>query len=334
MSVGLDIGGTKIASALLGDSGNVLSTTWHEHTARGVDDVADELAATVHRLPDRADVRSVGVAVSGLVRRDGVVAGGASLDVYGDLGGALQRRIGRPVHVFNDAEATLRSVLSAHHAETGEHVRDAVLLSIGTGIGGAILSDGRPVRGSSGLATELGHLPVHAPSSELCVCGSSGCLEQYAGGKGIAVLADRAVREGLASPGLHEAAARSAAGITTRDVVAAARAGDPTARALLDQAAASCAQAVRALCVTVEPAIIFLGGSVAHGAAEYLPSRIEHHLHTHWPFAGLTTPPPVRLDAIGPHAAAIGAALLLRDLEQSATGQPATDPALEGIDNG
>jgi len=334
MSIGLDIGGTKVASALLGDAGDVLSTTWHEHAARGIDDVAAELAATVHRLPDRPEARSIGVSVSGLVRRDGVVTGGATLDLHGDLAGALRQRLERPVHVFNDADATLRSVLDAHHAETGERVRDAVLLTIGTGIGGAVLSDGRPVRGPSGLASELGHLPVHTPSTELCVCGSSGCLEQYAGGLGIATLARRAVREGRASAHLHEVDASSAGGITAKDVVAATRAGDPSATALLDQAAASCAQAIRALCVTIEPAIVFLGGSVAHGAADFLPSRIEHHLRAHWPFARLTAPPPVQLDSIGPHAAAIGAALLLRDLEQPAPGHPSAGTALEGIDNG
>ena len=333
MSVGLDIGGTKVASALLGDSGDVLSTTWREHRARGIDAVAAELAATVDALPDPPGA-PIGVSVSGLVRRDGVVAGGASLDLYGDLAGALAGRTGRPVRVFNDAEATLRSVLAAHQAATGERVRDAVLLTVGTGVGGAILSDGRPVRGPSGLATELGHLPVRAPSSELCVCGSSGCLEQYAGGQGLATLAGLAVREGRASARLRALDASASDGITARDVVDAARAGDPGAADLLDQAAASCAQAIRALCVTVEPAVVFLGGSVAHGAADLLPARIEHHLRAHWPFAGLTAPPPVQLDLIGPHAAAVGAALLLRDLERSAAGDPATAPALEGIDHG
>lgn len=332
MRIGLDIGGTKVAAALLDDSGHVLTRTWHDHAARGLENVAAELAATADRLEGRSENSPIGVSVSGLVRHDGFVTGGASLELVGDLAGAISGRLpGHPVRVFNDAEATLRSVLTAYEAEHGERVRDAVLLTIGTGIGGAIVAGGRPVRGQSGLATELGHLPVMPPSEDLCVCGSSGCFEQYAGGKGIAALADKAVLEGRASDALRRAAAGGT--LTTKDVVTAARAGDTTARDLLEQAAVCCAQAIRALCVTVEPRVVFLGGSIAHGAADLLSSRIEHHLRRWWPFAALTDPPSVRLDSIGPYAAALGAAMLTQDLPISPQGGQPTGTTLEDTDN-
>lgn len=338
MRVGLDIGGTKVAAALLSDSGAVQATTWREHHAAGIDAVVDTLVDALHELESSNGVvdgspSPVGISVAGLVQRDGTLTSGASLGLQGDLATAVAQRISRPVHVFNDAEATLRSVLHAHHTQTGTRLRDAVLLTIGTGIGGAIVSDGRPLRGRSGLATELGHLPVQPPTAELCVCGSSGCLEQYAGGKGIAALANKAVRDNVASACLREVDAATTAGLTTKDVVEAARAGDPTAMRLIEHAAHLCAQAIRALCVTVEPDVIFLGGSVAHGAAELLVPRIVDEVRRHWSFANLTAPPLIQLDPIGPHAAAIGAALLMNDFARQPSDGTSIHTALEGTAN-
>lgn len=320
MRIGLDIGGTKVAAALVGADNELHAQSWHEHSARGVESVAQELAATVRSLPDAAPTHPIGISVSGLVRRDGTVTGGATLDLHGDLAAALGTLLPNPARVFNDAEATLRSVREDILVSSGEHLRDAVLLTIGTGIGGALIVDGRPVRGRDGLATELGHLPIMAPTSHRCVCGSSGCLEQYAGGMGMAALAQREVNAGTASASLARHAAIGDA-LTARDVVSAARAGDATSLALIDQAAGCIAQAIRALCVTVEPAVVLLGGSVAHGAADLLPDRISRELQRHWPFAALTSPPSVQLDSIGPYAGAIGAAMLagtgaISDLDQ------------------
>lgn len=314
MHIGLDIGGSKVAAVSLDARGQVVAEDWRAHQARGNTEVAAELLAAARRLSDTGPFDSVGVSVSGLVRRDGRITSGASLRVAGDLGSELAGSLGTDVRVVNDGDATLRSVLDRHESETGERVTDAVLLTLGTGVGGAMVADGRVVSGVTGLAGELGHLPVFPPTDARCVCGGSGCLEQYAGGMGISVLAARAVETGWA-PG-HDVPSTPSA----KDVVDAALRGDPVASDVLDQAAIACAQAIRAICVTIEPAVVFLGGSIAHGAAELLPVRIEHHLHRHWSFAGLTTPPPVRLDAIGPFAAAIGAALLaLPDLTQTIT---------------
>lgn len=307
MNIGLDIGGSKVAAVVLDADGQVVAEDWRAHSARGNAEVVSELLAAARRIAGVEPLDAVGVSVSGLVRRDGMVTSGASLQIAGDLGSELAAPLCTTVRVVNDGDATLRSVLARHEAESGARVDDAVLLTLGTGVGGAMVADGRIVSGLTGLAGELGHLPVLPPNDARCVCGSSGCLEQYAGGKGISVLAEQAVLAGWAPPDTAGSAP------SAKDVVTAALLGDPIATGLLDQAAVACARAIRAICVTVEPAVVFLGGSIAHGAAELLPARIEHHLLRHWSFTGLTTPPPVRLDAIGPFAAAIGAALLASD---------------------
>lgn len=312
--IGLDVGGTKIAAVLLDDEDAVVTRSWGEHAARGIDALADELAVRASALLEETDASptGLGVSVSGLVARDGRVTSGASLEIVGDLAGAVRDRLSLPTTVVNDGEATLRSVLAAHRARTGDDITDAVLLTLGTGVGGAIVSAGRPLRGRTGLATELGHLPVRAPSAQRCVCGSSGCLEQFAGGRGMAERAQLLVREGRASSALVDLAQASPAALTSRDVVEAARTGDPSALQLVDEAAAAVADAIRSLCVTIEPDIVFLGGTIAHAAADLLPDRIRAHIAQRWSFADLTTPPPVQLDTIGPYAAAVGAALLAK----------------------
>ncbi len=330
MRIGLDIGGTKTAAVVLGgdSSGDVVARSWREHRARGIDAVTDELAAAVDGLETDGSPHAVGVSVSGLVSRDGRVTGGASLDLFGDLAGALQDRIGFPVRVFNDGEATFRGVQESHRSRDGLPLRDAVLLTVGTGIGGAIVSDARAVRGGVGLATELGHLPVLPESSQLCVCGSSGCLEQYAGGAGIAQQARLALTSGRESAVLREHDA-APGGLTAKHVVAAAAAGDALAQDIVDTAAACLARAIRALCVTVEPSHVLLGGTVAHGAGDALVSRVNDHLARHWPFGELTEPPVVELDSIGPYAAAIGAARLTSETSPPVTAVT-VDTAPEG----
>lgn len=313
VKIGLDIGGTKIAAVLIDDSGRLCAQSWQEHHARGTEDVADALSAVARDLDEGHAASSIGLSVSGLVRRDGSITEGASLEIRGDLAGALAARLGQPSLVFNDAEATLRSVVEAHRAETGEEVHDAILLAIGTGIGGAIIADGRSVRGAAGLATELGHLPMGPATAQSCVCGSSGCLEQYAGGAGIGERARLAIGSGNASDAIRSAHENAPSGITAKHVVQAAREGDEFALSLIDEAGSALARAIRALCVTVEPAIVFLGGTVAHSASDLLLPRITQTLAADWPFASLTSPPPVQLDAIGPYAAAIGAARLAAD---------------------
>lgn len=309
MRIGLDIGGTKIASVLMGPRGDVLRRTWAPHAARGIEAVSQQLAEAAAAFGADGEGATVGVSVSGLIRRDGFVTGGASLEIHGDLADAIGRLTGSDVVVVNDAQATMLAVLRRAE-EGGRPIRDAVMLTVGTGIGGAIMTEGRLVRGPSGLATELGHLPVLPPNDRLCVCGSSGCLEQYAGGHGIGVLARRALAAPDATDILRDVASGFRDGLTAEGVAIAARRGDATALALFDQAAFACSAALRAVCVSVEPEQVFLSGSVVHGAKDLLLPRIEHHLSGLWPFAGLVSPPRVRVDAVGPYAAAIGAALL------------------------
>jgi glucokinase len=145
-----------------------------------------------------------------------------------------------------------------------------------------------------------------------CVCGGSGCLEQYASGRGLAERAVAAARDGRA-PDLLSASGATAEELSATHVVAAARQGIASAVELIDDAADAVARALAAVSVTTELERAYLAGSLGHAASDLLLHRIEASLASRWPFASSVPPPPVVLDQVGPHAAAVGAALLARD---------------------
>ena len=313
MLLGLDLGGTKVAGVLMSSDGRQLATGWNAHRARGLDEVCALLSTMALELTSGMTVGPItaaGISVAGMVGADGLTTRRGLLELdHDDIAGPLEAATGLQMLVFNDAEATLRAAI-AHDVDT--RVSDAVLLGLGTGVAGAVMWRGQMLRGRVGLAGELGHMPVREPLPYPCVCGGHGCLEQYASGRGVAERAVAAARAGHAD-GLLSHAGVTADDLTAVHVVAAARQGDPCAHALLDDAADALAQTLVAVAVTTEPTRIYLGGSLGHAAADLLLPRIDHHLHRRWPFADTLAPPPLVLDNVGPHAAAVGAALLALD---------------------
>jgi predicted NBD/HSP70 family sugar kinase len=167
-------------------------------------------------------------------------------------------------------------------------------LNLGTGMAAGIVVDGRLWRGSTGIAGEIGHLPVD-PQGALCACGQRGCLETVASGSGVA-------RQWPTDDPLP-----------VRAVFAAAADGDPAARAITARLATGIASAVRALVLTVDPATVVVGGGLSH-LGERLLGEVHEVLHD-WertsPFlASLDLPGRVRLVPEGTPVAALGAALV------------------------
>ncbi len=308
MYLGLDIGGTKIAGVLIEANGAVRGRNWTAHSARGAEPVSAALVAAARDLLAQTGVAGsevvLGVSVAGLVGQSGLVTHAASLLIYhDDLAARLTAELGCPATVVNDADATL---LAAAAGDPDGPVDDAVLLALGTGVGGAVLSGGRLIQGPTGYATELGHLPVVDPLDYPCVCGSSGCLEQLASGRG---LGER-VRASAQAATVADFAGITVDRLTSIHVITAARAGVAPAVRLVQDAAQAIGHALALLTVTVEPTVLYLGGSLAHAAGDLLIPDITTRLLRQLPFAAVRRPPRIRLDDVGPTAAALGAARL------------------------
>ncbi len=245
LSVGLDIGATKTLGLVIDDAGEILAEV-REATEPGSDGVVRTAARVVEALRAATGqplTGTVGVGMPGLVDHEkGTVKYAVNLGLEGDwfpLGDLLSDRLGVPVVVENDVNAaTLGAV-----AMSGED--DLVYVSIGTGLAGGLVLDGRLRRGEHGAAGEIGHIPVD-PHGVLCTCGQRGCLETLASGSAIAA----------AWPGSGSVPPAQA-------LFAAALSGDPDAIAARDRFATGVAEAIRVLSLAVDPRTIVLGGGVA-----------------------------------------------------------------------
>jgi glucokinase len=328
--VGVDVGGTKCAVALLDGSGSVLGRSWREHDVGQASALIDMLVGAVGDLLAAHavavdDVGCLGVAVAGLVGKDRatLVRGPTLAAADLDLGPRLATRIGRPVTVVNDANAALFGhVRMAEPTDPAAAVDGAgvgtnvsLLLALGTGIGGSIMVGDTLVLGAHGFAAELGHVPVDFSDRRTCLCGGTGCVEQFASGRGVAERAallrpppeslDRLRRMGAAEP------------YTARHVVAAAAAGDAWAISLLAHAGKMLGRAIALLCVALDPAAVIISGSFGHAAGEWLLPNALDELEARRPYPREWSRPRLARDVIGPYVAAAGAALLAKAEHES-----------------
>ncbi len=308
--VGIDVGGTKALGVALDPQGEVTAEA-QRPTPRGADSLNPLLDTLVDLADDLGAGDRLGIGVPGLVTRRGVLRAAPNLDGVSDfaVGPLLAERRGHRVDVDNDATcATVAEWLNG----AARGVRDVVLVTLGTGIGGGMVSDGVVHRGANGFAGEFGHMVVD-PSGPRCPCGRRGCWERYASGSGLAMLA----REAATGHRLR-AVVRQAGGdpqsVRGEHVQAAARAGDREALEVIDDFGRWVALGLANLTNAFDPDVFVLGGGLASGADLYLgPIRRWFGELLYQPH--LRSLPGVAFAEWGPRAGAVGAALLpeLRD---------------------
>jgi glucokinase len=264
LTVGVDLGGTKIQAAVVDRNGQVLAS---HRTPTDVDGgpskaVAD-IVRTVHAcVPDLSEIGAVGVGVAGQVDAStGVVRSAPNLG-WRDF--PLADRLGQvlelPVVVENDVRAITWGVWR-HGA--GRGIDDLVVLFVGTGVGGGIVSGGQLLTGDRGVAGELGHATLVA-DGRLCTCGRRGCIEAYAGGWAIAARAREAIdADPDAGIGMLDAAGKGE--VTAIVVSQAAADGDPLATELMKETGRYLGSAAVGLVHALNPRRIVMGGGVVDG---------------------------------------------------------------------
>jgi glucokinase len=281
--LGLDLGGTQVRAAAVGPDGVVgHRASTRTPVAEGPDAVVEACIAqlAIVRSAVSAEAararRIVGIGISAPGPVDpfrGVIVDPPNLgpgfqDVH--LAERVADAFGLPTFLDRDTQV---AALGEGTFGAARGCRDFIYLTVSTGVGGAVVSDGRMLRGPDGAAGELGHLLVDR-SGPVCGCGARGHLEAIASGVAIA----RAAREVIAtggSPALAEAARSAGPAFGAREVVAAAAAGDPAAARIVADACDAFAQASVALVDVFNPALIVVGGSLAGGLGEALlgPAR-------------------------------------------------------------
>lgn len=316
-AIGVDVGGTKLLGVLADRGGALLAEARRPTpTLAGApgEALADEVVGLVGDLAASSglalDAAPVGLGLPGMLSREGRLVFAPNLPSASgaDLPALLAPRLGHDrIAVSNDADA---AVVAEHRLGAARGVDDVVMVTLGTGIGGGVLVDGRLVRGAAGFAGEIGHVVVD-PNGPPCPCGKRGCWERYASGAGVARLAREAAIGGRLRALVAELGDPEA--VRGEDVTRAAAAGDAEAIAVLDDVGWWLALGFANLVAILDPACFVLGGGLS-SASELLVPPTRRHLQGL--LEGGERRPEVRVlgALLGPRAGAIGAALLAADL--------------------
>ncbi|MGS2619441.1 ROK family protein [Micromonospora sp. LZ34] len=294
--VGVDIGGTKTAAALVGPDGGVLERRQTPTPARsGPAAVLDTAARLAADLLDAAGPGPVGIGTAGTVDP----ATGTIRYATDSLPGwtntpvvdALSGRLGRPVRVTNDVNA---AALGECWVGAARGCRDVLLIAVGTGLGAAIVRNGRVEAGARGAAGEVAHLPAPGAERLRCGCGRYGHLEAIASGTGVA--AAYAVATGTR--------------LTGRAVAERAAAGDVAAREVLDRAGAALGAALAGLVALLDPQAVLVAGGAAGALLPAAAASYSAELPAGWADV------PLRQAALGADAVVVGAARLASETHE------------------
>ena len=331
-SIGIDVGGTKMLGVALSAAGDVVAearmASPHPLSAapgdpQAADALVDGLVAMVEILS--ADVRraglpaatALGVGVPGLVDDAGRLRyapnlpAGDGMDVVARLGDHVDLR------VVADNDATCATVAEwVVGAASG--ASDAVLVTLGTGIGGGLVCAGKVMRGRNGFAGEIGHIVVD-PSGPQCACGRRGCWERFASGSGLARMAREAAHAGRLASVVHAVGGDPEA-VRGEDIAAAVAGGDAEAQAVLEELGFWVALGLSNLALVLDPEVFVIGGGLADLVAGILPSVRSTVAEMLWPQSGR---PEIRIvpAALGERAGAIGAALVARQDDRYGAGR-------------
>lgn len=297
-AIGIDIGGTKLVAATVTVDGEVLDRRRRRTPASD----AELLVRTVRELiAELGDHLPVGIGIAGLVTEDGEVRYGPNIAVRDlPLAARVADATAGEVRVLNDASA---AVLGEQRAGAGRGCRDVALFTLGTGVGGGLIVDGRLVVGRHGMAGELGHVVVRE-GGRPCPCGNLGCIEAYASGSAIGTIA----RERLVDPTVVSSL-REVDEPTGRSVATAAQDGDVFAQQVLVEVGTWLGVAAANVVNALDPELILVGGGAASSNAPWLLPAAAESLAHHLIGSPWRQAPPIELTALGDDAGMVGAAL-------------------------
>ena len=258
---GVDIGGTTVKLGLFDQEGNILDK-WEIPTSKSVDgaeilpDVAEAIEAkSKEKGIDRKDVAGIGVGVPGPVDSTGVIHGTDNLG-WGTFNVAevLSSLTGLPVKVGNDANV---AAFGEMWKGGGKGYSNMVMITLGTGVGGGIISEGEIVSGYIGGGGEVGHIHIEDNEEAPCDCGNKGCLEQYASATGIVRLAERRLRKDDAASILRDHP------ISAKAVFDAVKAGDAVAMEVAKEFGKYLGKGLAVIASVVNPEVFVIGGGVS-----------------------------------------------------------------------
>lgn len=310
LAIGIDLGGTAIKGGLVSESGEILHrASIATNAPEGVDAVIKRIADFANTMADHAESRhsrpvGIGVGAPGTMHLpEGVIISAPNLPGWShvELVPRLRRIVELPVVLNNDANA---AALGESVCGAGRGVRDMLMLTLGTGVGGGIIIGGKLLRGERGNAGELGHIIVQ-PGGRPCNCGQVGCLEAHASASATGRMAMQRMSAGEGSS--LQAILDRGEHVTSADVAAAAKSGDALAASVWAETCHYLAIACIGLRHTFDPQCIVLAGGMSE-AGEFLLSSVRDAIRE-LISPRLGPPPELRIAQLGNDAGFVGAAI-------------------------
>ena len=276
---GIDVGGTTVKMGLFSEDGTLMEkweipTRTEENGKYILQDIAEAVKKNMEKNQiSKEDMAGVGVGVPGAVLEftkvnECVNLGWGSVNV----GEELSAMVGCPVKVSNDGNV---AALGELWTGAASDYKNAVMVTLGTGVGGGIIIDGHIVDGSRGYGGEIGHMTVDPADDRVCNCGKTGCLELYASATGIVYETKKAL---AASD--EETALRDLDDITAKDIFDLAKEGDAFAMEQVDKLGQKLALAFGNIALMVDPEVFVIGGGVSR-AGQILLDAISRHYGTY-----------------------------------------------------
>lgn len=318
LTIGVDVGGTKVAAGVVDEEGRILAEERRETPAQDADAVVDTIVAVIEELRKGvegsyrpADIEAVGLAAPGFVDETrSIVRLAPNIRGWRDraLKFDVQEATGLPAVVENDAAA---AAWAEHKRGAGQGEDYLVCVTVGTGVGGGIVSGGSLYRGRFGSAAEVGHMKVES-NGRPCPCGQRGCFEQYASGNALVREARwRATESPSEASLLLNMGDGTADGITGHDITEAARQGDTVAIASFDAVGRWLGLGLADLAAVLDPGCFVIGGGVSE-AGDLLLGPTRRAFAEMLSGRGLRPVAEIRPAQLGNDAGLVGAAELAR----------------------
>lgn len=266
---GVDIGGTTVKMGLLEEEGKIVDK-WEITTDTSEEGKAilPNVAASIenkmkeHGLT-KEDIIGVGAGVPAPVTAEGIVNGSANLGWnYKEVKKELEELTGMKACIGNDANV---AALGEMWKGGGVGEKNVIMVTLGTGVGGGVIINGKVLVGANGAGGEIGHLCVNYEEKDKCGCGNCGCLEQYASATGIVRLAKKKLGQELRPTILTKE------DVTAKDVFDAVKAGDETAKEIAVEFGRYLGYALANLAAVLDPAVIVIGGGVSKAGEVLIP---------------------------------------------------------------
>ena len=308
LTIGIDIGGTKISAGVVDSSGNLIDSSRCSTPTEGGKELISSVINLIKEFNKKYEIKGIGISIAALISSDyGTIVGAPNIANLSKLNfvNEIKEEFELPIIIENDANAAMWAEFKFGNAKS---LNPVMFFIIGTGVGGGLVIDGKLFKGVNGIGAEFGHMCV-VPNGLLCGCGSRGCIEQYASGGALIRYANEAL---LANPDKSEEVLSFGEGkLSGTALTKAAKAGNELALAAFSKQADWLGLACASYSLIIDPQAIIIGGGVVD-AGELFLAPVRAAMRKYMPFAESHVPPKIIAAKFGNDAGLIGAADLVR----------------------